>query len=402
VVTISFTATDDNKSTGVSETVIFAGSGTAPKPAESDVEVNTSNTTSGLSIASQEAIGNVHTITLKGTNVLPIIPGNLQGDYGMTTGFAVITLTGIKPDDAECRIQQVSHALITYVGDETANENGPNYNGPKDQNDIEDAYSLAPSNVYFWKTPSPVTYNKLKKYPGNDDGDFSVMLAPAPGSDQTVTVIKKDGTGNDEVTTTYIIDYSAVTFNMNTIVKATTTADSTTSGLNVDSATATGNVVDIILTGAGVTLSMDENFKTANFPEVQNAAVITLNGILIPQEASRIQQANPGFIQYVGTGKLGAYAGATNYNDEKTQAQIEDAWTAGGGDTKTYFWKTKNPVTYNKMKNYAASADGDFSSILIPTTPVADQKITIIKKVGDFTTTFNIDYSAVTFAPAAP
>jgi hypothetical protein len=414
VVRITFTATASGKTTEVDETVVFASGSTT----ESTVALSTKAgvTTSGLTVASKTKTGDTHLITLTGTAPLTV-PSALVNDYGtaFASSFAVITFTGIKDPAKEIRIQQTSPGLEGYLGS-SANPSGPNYGTtPKTQAGIETAYSTAPGNTYFWQTANPVTCNKLKKYDADGDADFSVIIAPgATAADQIATVVTKVTTGTSDAasstTTTYVIDYTAVSFDVKDRVKVSGNAVSgspyawTTSGLSVASATQQGSDVYISLAGSNVPLTMDDAFKGAMFSGVTNVAVITLDGMWADQETALIHQVNPALEQYVIEGL--DTSNTVNYTTTaKTLAEVEAAFTA---TPKRYFWQTASPVTYNKLSR--GQGDGVTSILLKPATSADNQQITITKKTGgsdtsgplpaDFTrkTTYHLDYTKVSFA----
>jgi hypothetical protein len=408
-VVISFTATasSGSKTTEVSETVSY---GTAASPTTSNVAVKSADTTTGLSIASATKTGDTHLITLSGTGVPKTIPSNLTDDFVGMTNVAVITFTGIFDEKEAARIQQTNPALEQYItGANTAHADGTNYQGtPKTQTEIDTAISSAPTTVYFWKTATPVTYNRIRNYTANPDGtdtDFSILLQPTvSASDQKVTIIKTVGT----TTTTFIIDYTGVIFAddvKGTVKVSTNKTDAapwafTTSGLTVASAIQVEDDVYITLAGTNVPKTINADFLAANYAGVTGCAVISLDGIFIGgSETFRYQGANPALQQYV-TGSLNG--GGQNYGaDAKTQAQIETAFTANS--SQAYFWQTANPVTYNKMVQVTGGTDTVLSILLTPTVSASDQKVTIIKKVGTpgsytSTITYHLDYSDVTFA----
>jgi hypothetical protein len=246
----------------------------------------------------------------------------------------------------------------------------------------------------------------MRNYAADSDGDFSVIIAPAPSvGEQTATVVTKvtEGSGDDAVTTTttFIIDYTAVVFNVSGTVKASSTSTKTTTGLTVASALQQGSDVSITLAGTGISKSLPTDLSSS-YPGAQDCAAITFDGILLNTETGRFQASNPALKQYVENLIQDNDSNKTYGTTPKTQADIESAYTAA--PAKAYFWQTSNPVTYNKMAAY--TSDGELSILLTPTAPSTDQKIKVIKRVTTgsapnqitTTTTFNIDYSAATFA----
>ena len=404
--TTTATATASSESIPVNETLSYGTSG-ATAASEVAKSATTNTTTTGLTRAAATKTGNVHRITLKGT-VRPEVPSALQADYENDTGFAVITFTGIKPTNVDVRIQQTSPALAIYVGNErnssisTAQDYG---NEAKTQAQVEEAYAADSTKFYLWKTAAPVTYNRLKNYPAatyGSDGDFSVMIGPAASVGEqiaTVTTQVTTGDGTDAVMTEtiFIIDYTAVIFDVSGTVKLSDTATNTTSGLTVASATRQGSDVSITLAGTGVSTASLPNGMSDSFPGATGCAVITLEGILIASETARIQQANPALAQYVTTLIQNDANNQTYKTTAKTQAEIESAFEDAAA--KAYFWQTANPVTYNKLRKYTTPSDGELSILLQP--PAASNAITITKIDAKGTTTFHIDYSGVSFVPAS-
>jgi hypothetical protein len=403
-VVISFTATAESRSTDVKETVTYGSVTTAP----SDVVMKSADTTTGLSIASKTVSGDTHLITLTGKPPLTI-PSSLTVAYGAAKDVAVITFNGILNAGQAARIQQTSPGLEQYVTGALKNSGDTDFGETaKDQATIDGLYAAqgGDAKVYFWKTATPVTYNKMRNYAVDlNDNDFSVLLAPtSPVTEQIVTLTKKAGT--PETTTTYIIDYTGVTFDVSSTVKKSTDNTSgpiwayTTPNLTVASAIQEGSDVYITLAGTNVPKTIDDTFLAANYPGVTGCAVISLDGIFISGETFRYQGANPALQQYV-TGDLNG--GGTNYTTTaKTQAEIEAAFKAASN--VPYFWQTASPVTYNKMVQVNSGTDTVLSIMLAPTTSASDQKVTIIKKLGSApnsytkTITYHVDYSGVTFA----
>jgi hypothetical protein len=410
-ITIAFTATAGSESIQVNETVAYGTSGT-PETNTVAVSTTANTTTTGLTAASIVKTADVHRITLTGT-VAPTVPTALTSAYLDPKDFAVITFTGIKKPDVEVRIQQTSPGLANYVGN-TANAGGPNFGTTaKTQAEIEAAYTADSALDYYRQTSAPVTYNRVKKYAADSDGDFSVIIAPAPSvGEQIATIVTKviTGTGADAVTTTttFIIDYTAVIFDVSGTVKKSGESPSgsvyahTTSGLSVSSAIRQGSDVYITLAGTNVPLTMDGTFTAAMFPGVTDTAVITLDGMWADAEVALLHQTNPGLEQYITT--LGAGNGYFGPSTPKTLSEIETLFTANPGP---YFWQTAAPVTYNKLNR--STGDGVYSILLRKTSPAADQQITITKKTGgsadptpaDYAKliTFHIDYTGVTFTP---
>jgi hypothetical protein len=393
--TITFTAaTASGKSVVVTETVGFGGGTTT----NSDVQLSTTATTTtpGLTIASATKTGNTHVITLAGTGIAIGLPAGVAADFTGVTNSAVITLTGILIPQEASRIQQTNPAFEQYVIGSLGSYAGSGNFGAteKTQAEIETAFTSDPAKAYFWKTASPVTYNKLKNYAASPDGDLSILLQPTPAGKQTITIIKKAGA--PEVTTTYTIDYSAVSFDVSTTVALSTTSSTTTTGLTVASAVQTGGDVAITLAGTNIDTTNLPSAIAADFANVTDCAAITLNGILITNETARIQQANPALHEYVDT-TLGDYTDSVRHTTAKTQAEIEALYNGTGGDAKTYFWKTAAPVTYNKLRKYTNPGDGDLSILVQPY--VAGDVITLVKIDDRGTTTYTINYSGVTFTP---
>jgi hypothetical protein len=403
-VVISFTATaSEGRTTEVSEAVTWGDETTTT----SDVEVSTtaSTTSANLSIASATKTGNTHLITLTGKSVPLTIPSALAGDYAGAVDVTVITFNGILNAQEASRIQQTSPGLEQYVTG-PLNGGGTNYStATKTQAEIETQFASAPGQ-YFWKTENPVTYNKIKNYTASADTDFSVLLAPtSPLTDQIVTLTKKVGDDPDSVVTTYIIDYTAVTFDVKDTVKVSTNNTTgpvwawTTSGLSVTSAIQEGLDVYLTLAGTNVPKTIDPTFLTANYPGVTGCAIISLDGIFIAGETFRYQGVNPALDQYVTGGLSG---GGTNYGaTAKTQTEVETAFSSSS--TGPYFWQTAAPVTYNKMVQVTGGTDTVLSIMLKPTSSPSDQKVTIIKKLGSAgrytkTITYHLDYTGVTFA----
>jgi hypothetical protein len=238
------------------------------------------------------------------------------------------------------------------------------------------------------------------------DADAGIAL-PVGGTTDVYILV----TAEDEATKLHYKVSIALPQDVIATVKPSAVDDTTTTGLTVAFAGKVGSTVTIKLAGTNIDGNGDLPSAIADsFANIEDSdayprvAAITLVGILNDGDTNfTIQQTNPAFIAYVLKDSSISDAGSTNHGTTpKTQAEIDAEFATS--QTKYIFWQTVNPVTYNKIKQYAAVANaqddssGGFGILLMPTTNAADQTVTIIKKVSGDTTTFVIDYTEVTFA----